>query len=135
MNSPRAAWGRALGKPRHLPWVTGGWLLRPLDLQCPVSVCLSARCKFFSLTETPEDYTIIVDEEGFLGKCFSREGFGWTLACSPLVSLPPLLAGSKVSRAFCSPRVLTHPLPLCSGDFSPRRGPRAERGPCSTHRS
>uniref|UniRef100_A0A8D1VZK7 Cytosolic arginine sensor for mTORC1 subunit 2 n=1 Tax=Sus scrofa TaxID=9823 RepID=A0A8D1VZK7_PIG len=66
MNSPRAAWGRALGKPRHLPWVTGGWLLRPLDLQCPVSVCLSARCKFFSLTETPEDYTIIVDEEGFL---------------------------------------------------------------------
>ncbi|ELR58490.1 GATS-like protein 2, partial [Bos mutus] len=23
-------------------------------------------CKFFSLTETPEDYTIIVDEEGFL---------------------------------------------------------------------
>ncbi|KAI1231953.1 hypothetical protein IHE44_0007595 [Lamprotornis superbus] len=24
-------------------------------------------CKFFSLTETPEDYTIIVDEEGFLG--------------------------------------------------------------------
>lgn len=27
------------------------------------------RCKFFSLTETPEDYTIIVDEEGFLGKC------------------------------------------------------------------
>uniref|UniRef100_A0A6I8SIW0 Cytosolic arginine sensor for mTORC1 subunit 2 n=1 Tax=Xenopus tropicalis TaxID=8364 RepID=A0A6I8SIW0_XENTR len=24
------------------------------------------RCKFFSLTETPEDYTIIVDEEGFL---------------------------------------------------------------------
>ncbi|XP_012888625.1 PREDICTED: GATS-like protein 2 [Dipodomys ordii] len=25
-----------------------------------------AGCKFFSLTETPEDYTIIVDEEGFL---------------------------------------------------------------------
>ncbi|XP_041604987.1 cytosolic arginine sensor for mTORC1 subunit 2 isoform X1 [Vulpes lagopus] len=24
------------------------------------------QCKFFSLTETPEDYTIIVDEEGFL---------------------------------------------------------------------
>ncbi|XP_063153489.1 cytosolic arginine sensor for mTORC1 subunit 2 isoform X1 [Candoia aspera] len=24
------------------------------------------RCKFFSLTETPEDYTVIVDEEGFL---------------------------------------------------------------------
>uniref|UniRef100_A0A2K6FJP3 Cytosolic arginine sensor for mTORC1 subunit 2 n=1 Tax=Propithecus coquereli TaxID=379532 RepID=A0A2K6FJP3_PROCO len=31
----------------------------------PVSVC-PHRCKFFSLTETPEDYTIIVDEEGFL---------------------------------------------------------------------
>lgn len=26
-----------------------------------------SRCKFFSLTETPEDYTIIVDEEGFKG--------------------------------------------------------------------
>uniref|UniRef100_A0A2K5EJ68 Cytosolic arginine sensor for mTORC1 subunit 1 n=1 Tax=Aotus nancymaae TaxID=37293 RepID=A0A2K5EJ68_AOTNA len=24
-----------------------------------------SRCKFFSLTETPEDYTLIVDEEGF----------------------------------------------------------------------
>lgn len=32
------------------------------------------RCKFFSLTETPEDYTIIVDEEGFLGEC---TGLGW----------------------------------------------------------
>uniref|UniRef100_H9GF65 Cytosolic arginine sensor for mTORC1 subunit 2 n=1 Tax=Anolis carolinensis TaxID=28377 RepID=H9GF65_ANOCA len=30
----------------------------------PVSV--DTWCKFFSLTETPEDYTIIVDEEGFL---------------------------------------------------------------------
>lgn len=28
---------------------------------------LQFRCKFFSLTETPEDYTIIVDEEGFKG--------------------------------------------------------------------
>lgn len=25
------------------------------------------RCKFFSLTETPEDYTIMLDEEGFKG--------------------------------------------------------------------
>uniref|UniRef100_A0A2K6K3F2 Cytosolic arginine sensor for mTORC1 subunit 1 n=1 Tax=Rhinopithecus bieti TaxID=61621 RepID=A0A2K6K3F2_RHIBE len=24
-----------------------------------------SRCKFFSLTETPEDYTLMVDEEGF----------------------------------------------------------------------
>ncbi|KAK6473497.1 cytosolic arginine sensor for mTORC1 subunit 2 [Huso huso] len=31
------------------------------------------RCKFFTLTETPEDYTIIVDEEGFKGKlCFEK---------------------------------------------------------------
>lgn len=30
-------------------------------------VASSLRCKFFSLTETPEDYTIIVDEEGFKG--------------------------------------------------------------------
>lgn len=29
---------------------------------------LQFRCKFFSLTETPEDYTIIVDEEGFKGE-------------------------------------------------------------------
>uniref|UniRef100_A0A8C7E6Z2 CASTOR1 N-terminal domain-containing protein n=1 Tax=Naja naja TaxID=35670 RepID=A0A8C7E6Z2_NAJNA len=24
-----------------------------------------SRCRFFSLTETPEDYTIMVDEDGF----------------------------------------------------------------------
>lgn len=29
------------------------------------------RCKFFSLTETPEDYTIIVDEDGFKGTFWS----------------------------------------------------------------
>lgn len=34
-------------------------------LYCRIS--LSFRCKFFSLTETPEDYTIIVDAEGFKG--------------------------------------------------------------------
>uniref|UniRef100_A0A8C9L0N2 Cytosolic arginine sensor for mTORC1 subunit 2 n=1 Tax=Panthera tigris altaica TaxID=74533 RepID=A0A8C9L0N2_PANTA len=34
------------------------------------SVICDRLCKFFSLTETPEDYTIIVDEEGFLGECF-----------------------------------------------------------------
>lgn len=28
---------------------------------------LTARCQFFSLTETPEDYTLMVDEEGFKG--------------------------------------------------------------------
>lgn len=37
------------------------FLFPPLDLS------LSFRCKFFSLTETPEDYTIIVDAEGFKG--------------------------------------------------------------------
>uniref|UniRef100_A0A671LLQ4 CASTOR1 N-terminal domain-containing protein n=1 Tax=Sinocyclocheilus anshuiensis TaxID=1608454 RepID=A0A671LLQ4_9TELE len=26
------------------------------------------RCKFFSLTETPENYTVVLDEEGFKGK-------------------------------------------------------------------
>lgn len=33
----------------------------------PLLDLFSFRCKFFSLTETPEDYTIIVDEEGFKG--------------------------------------------------------------------
>lgn len=28
----------------------------------------SHRCKFFSLTETPENYTVVLDEEGFKGK-------------------------------------------------------------------
>lgn len=36
-------------------------------LSLPVLDLFSLRCKFFSLTETPEDYTIIVDEEGFKG--------------------------------------------------------------------
>ena len=30
------------------------------------SLSSETRCKFFSLIKTPEDYTIIVDEEGFL---------------------------------------------------------------------
>lgn len=76
--------------------------------------CLSVRpprCKFFSLTETPEDYTIIVDEEGFLGKCFSPQGLGWTGAGSwcwlPAPPQPPY---------FC-PHLLVAELPpvLCSG--------------------
>lgn len=25
-------------------------------------------CKFFSLTETPENYTVVLDEEGFKGE-------------------------------------------------------------------
>lgn len=32
-----------------------------------VYMFISARCKFFSLTETPEDYTLMLDEEGFTG--------------------------------------------------------------------
>ncbi|XP_007468945.1 PREDICTED: GATS-like protein 2-like [Lipotes vexillifer] len=61
-----------------------GWLERPpfLPFASPVAkesiplftygliklalLSSKTRCKFFSLTETPEDYTIIVDEEGFL---------------------------------------------------------------------
>lgn len=35
-------------------------------IHCKTSSFVS-RCKFFSLTETPEDYTLIVDEEGFKG--------------------------------------------------------------------
>ena len=31
------------------------------------------RCKFFSLTETPEDYTLMVDEEGFKGGGWAGE--------------------------------------------------------------
>ncbi|GAB1290246.1 Cytosolic arginine sensor for mTORC1 subunit 2 [Apodemus speciosus] len=38
--------------------------LRPHQTCLPVFQ--DQECKFFSLTETPEDYTIIVDEEGFL---------------------------------------------------------------------
>lgn len=42
-----------------------------------------SRCKFFSLTETPEDYTLMVDEEGFKGW-----GLGWgRLLCSPLCGI------------------------------------------------
>lgn len=32
-----------------------------------IQLCVG-RCKFFSLTETPEDYTLMLDEEGFKGK-------------------------------------------------------------------
>lgn len=51
-------------------------------LWSPLSLFFPSRCKFFSLTETPEDYTIIVDEEGFKGKLRfvdppSRCGNGW----------------------------------------------------------
>ncbi|XP_019326841.1 PREDICTED: GATS-like protein 2 [Aptenodytes forsteri] len=44
--------------PRY-PKTPGGWAPRNRKTGFK-------RCKFFSLTETPEDYTIIVDEEGFL---------------------------------------------------------------------
>lgn len=40
------------------------------------------RCKFFSLTETPEDYTIIVDEDGFKGRCC---GYSFTKSALGLV--------------------------------------------------
>lgn len=38
--------------------------LQPESLPTP---SFPTRCKFFSLTETPEDYTLMVDEEGFKG--------------------------------------------------------------------
>ena len=52
------------------------------------------RCKFFSLTKTPEDYTIIVDEEGFL-----------ELPSSEHLGVPDAtwLALNVVSRAAASP--------------------------------
>lgn len=50
-----------------------------------------ARCKFFSLTETPEDYTIIVDEEGFLGECqrvpLQHPAWGWRRKMSFLAEI------------------------------------------------
>ncbi|XP_015745645.2 cytosolic arginine sensor for mTORC1 subunit 1 [Python bivittatus] len=33
--------------------------------KCNLAFCSLPRCRFFSLTETPEDYTIMLDEEGF----------------------------------------------------------------------
>lgn len=67
-----------LGKLSHL-LLSHGWVAAPRscwDLYGTNTItCISSsRCKFFSLTETPEDYTIIVDEEGFLGEC---TGLGW----------------------------------------------------------
>jgi len=32
----------------------------------------SHRCKFFSLTETPENYTVVLDEEGFKGNTHTQ---------------------------------------------------------------
>ncbi len=43
------------------------YLLYPPFGLSSLVLSLLFRCKFFSLTETPEDYTIIVDEEGFKG--------------------------------------------------------------------
>ncbi len=43
---------------------------------------LLSRCKFFSLTETPEDYTIIVDEDGFKGRSC---GYSFTKSALGLV--------------------------------------------------
>lgn len=70
----------------------------------PVSVC-PHRCKFFSLTETPEDYTIIVDEEGFLGECFSHWGCGQTVPCHP--GQPPaslFLSPAHTPQSFLLPQ-------------------------------
>ncbi|KAL8180497.1 UNVERIFIED_CONTAM: hypothetical protein K2H54_026022 [Gekko kuhli] len=45
-----------------------------------------SRCKFFSLTETPEDYTVILDEEGFKGMLPLTPSPGVPGHMSPLTS-------------------------------------------------
>lgn len=79
-----------------------GCQLRLVELHVCVSVCLS-RCKFFSLTETPEDYTIIVDEEGFLGKRFSSVD---TLDHGPGSALLPTASPAALPRSQPSTCVL-----------------------------
>uniref|UniRef100_A0A4W5QSV8 Cytosolic arginine sensor for mTORC1 subunit 2 n=1 Tax=Hucho hucho TaxID=62062 RepID=A0A4W5QSV8_9TELE len=51
------------------------------------------RCKFFSLTETPEDYTLIVDEEGFKGGFCSH--YLWIFKVTVETRLRPL-GGKKL---------------------------------------
>lgn len=55
---------------------------------------LVSRCKFFSLTETPEDYTIIVDEDGFKGR---SRGYSFTKSALGLVQRGKIKA-RKVSQ-------------------------------------
>ncbi|XP_006869294.1 PREDICTED: GATS-like protein 3 [Chrysochloris asiatica] len=50
---------RVLSLARPGLWLYTHPLIKLLFLPC------RSRCKFFSLTETPEDYTLMVDEEGF----------------------------------------------------------------------
>ncbi|XP_012869993.1 PREDICTED: GATS-like protein 3 [Dipodomys ordii] len=50
---------RVLSIARPGLWLYTHPLIKLLLLPC------RSRCKFFSLTETPEDYTLMVDEEGF----------------------------------------------------------------------
>uniref|UniRef100_A0A4W5LTE8 Cytosolic arginine sensor for mTORC1 subunit 1 n=1 Tax=Hucho hucho TaxID=62062 RepID=A0A4W5LTE8_9TELE len=47
-----------------------------------------ARCKFFSLTETPENYTVVLDEEGFKDV---RNGFQKNGKEAPHLTVHPLL--------------------------------------------
>ena len=42
------------------------WVGLNFPLVSTKALSSETRCKFFSLIKTPEDYTIIVDEEGFL---------------------------------------------------------------------
>lgn len=79
-----------------------------MGLTCsPLSVPPPSRCKFFSLTETPEDYTIIVDEEGFLGECFCHPG---------LAGLWPAVSADCMPPYFCPPacRLISAPTHLIS---------------------
>ncbi|OWK11265.1 hypothetical protein Celaphus_00007167 [Cervus elaphus hippelaphus] len=59
------------------------------------------RCKFFSLTETPEDYTIIVDEEGFLGKGSPEAGAAEAPPASFSSSQP--IGVTKIAKSVIAP--------------------------------
>lgn len=68
----------------------------PAFFQLPTTslhLCLLScfRCKFFSLTETPENYTVVLDEEGFKGKtplCIHIfDNFPQAGVCPPTLSL------------------------------------------------
>lgn len=64
------AWGVFTGRmERSLPARSTQLRLKTLPTLHPPT-----RCKFFSLTETPEDYTLMVDEEGFKGGGWAEEG-------------------------------------------------------------
>lgn len=93
----------------------------PLPLLTPSSSSSSSRshrtalcpgrCKFFSLTETPEDYTIMLDEEGFKGTTTAAMSCGRPQpgdARSCAVSGVPGAALLRFSRFGCSGAARSH---------------------------